>query len=91
MVFLNIASGSGNWCNDFENNLVRCTLKMSLLSITAFLGIIQSCTQRFIYKHVHSGIFKNNEKETTLYPNSRDAAVEIMTHAYNSILNCHNS
>lgn len=39
MVFLNIASGSGNWCNDFENNLVRCTLKMSLLSITAFLGI----------------------------------------------------
>lgn len=88
MVFLNIASGSGNWCNDFENNLVRCTLKMSLLSITAFLGINNT---ELYTKHVHSGIFKNNEKETTLYPNSRDAAVEIMTHAYNSILNCHKS
>lgn len=30
MMFFNIASGSGNWCNDFESNLVICNLKMSL-------------------------------------------------------------
>lgn len=52
MMFFNIVSGSGNWCNDFESNLVICNLKMLLCLelVILFLGSNDIDGDRVVYK-----------------------------------------